>query len=440
MPLFQPNVKKLKEQHNVKELIKALQDDRVCSDAVVALGEIGDILAVEPLRGVLRAALKEDEKYTITYAAVSLAQLGDAQGIETLLAILLGDVKGACTPSKAIEAMGRGGSPAIPYLIKALKIENIYLRAQVVANLVDFGDPRAAEPLILCLNFSSDTTIGNMRAVTDNVRAALLKIGDPATASLSRVLMDGDKRWSSLKNECLSALGAFGDKAVGPLVDFISDRENDKDLVSTACYLLGEIGDARAIEPLLLALEHPEKRVRSTALKALQANGWKKTADKKPALARLPALIPEIEFISLSAWSQGAGPGESEFESGLSCWNAGDTACAQRAYKKALKTGLTRLYEAAARMNLGKIYFQQRDIAAAVNEFHKVIRLSPQRASTAYDSATYLALIYQALGMKDDMQAAIELASKAMQHVDYQISAQAANEIQAAVREVYGSR
>ncbi len=384
MPLFQPNVRKLKEQRNVKELIKALnyqKDDNIRNEAAVALGEIGDPLAIEPLRAMLDTYLYES-------AAVSLSKLGDMQGIEAMFAKAMDDSDWRNDRSKPIYVLECCGAAAVPYLSKLLKVEPYALRAQAAKSLGNLADPRAAEALIYCLDDKYE--------VAQDVHNALLKIGAPAIASFAKVLAGMEKcsdTW--LQHECLITLAEFGAKAVEPLIDFLAYSESHKDL---ACTLLGKIGDARAIEPLLQALNDPNKKVQKAARQALVANGWVKARGGKPAPARLTAPIDEIEFVSLSARSQGAGPGESEFENALSCWNAGDTASAQRAYKKALKTGLTTLYEAAARMNLGKIYFQQRDIAAAVNEFQKVIHLNPQRASTAYDSSTYLALIYQALG------------------------------------------
>ena len=57
MPLFgKPNVKKMKDEGDVKGLIKALsytKDPYTCEFAVDALGQIGDPAAVEPLIAAL---------------------------------------------------------------------------------------------------------------------------------------------------------------------------------------------------------------------------------------------------------------------------------------------------------------------------------------------------------------------------------------------------
>ena len=60
--LFKPNVEKMSAQKNIKGLIKALnhqKDAEVRQHAARALGEIGDVRAVEPLI----AALKDPDKY-----------------------------------------------------------------------------------------------------------------------------------------------------------------------------------------------------------------------------------------------------------------------------------------------------------------------------------------------------------------------------------------
>ena len=75
MPFFgPPNVDKLKKSRNIKGLVRALRykkDDGIRSDAARALAEIGDLQAVEPLI----AALKDEHSTVRKEAAETLDRL-----------------------------------------------------------------------------------------------------------------------------------------------------------------------------------------------------------------------------------------------------------------------------------------------------------------------------------------------------------------------------
>jgi HEAT repeat protein len=64
-----------------------------------------------------------------------------------------------------------------------------------------------------------------------------------------------------------SALGRIGDsRAVDPLIDALDDQQGVNEVAALA---LGEIGDSRAVEPLINALGDENWEVRSSAAKAL---------------------------------------------------------------------------------------------------------------------------------------------------------------------------
>lgn len=530
MSLFRPNIKKLKAKHDVDGLIKALnyqKDGNVRAGAAIALGELGDVRAVEPLRA---AVLKENEVWHLVIRG--LGMLGDMGQIESLMNTAMNESIDYWERNRAVENLCIIGPPAVPFIIDVLKVDDSSWCTRAADTLGEIGDPRAVEPLIACFNNPLSNSLRETRNdVRKRVRLALVKIGTPAFETLSAFLMDKDSDEWEVKLECLRALGEFGgeravesliafllnededseflveeccyllvkigdNRAVEPLSALLKDKEKDKYRIRAYCKALGKIGDYRAVEPLITfynkkkemynyaqealckigrpavepliaalkddqylvrqraaqtlgkigdkrALDHlfatlddTSNQVRKEAKKALKDNGWK-IEKKRQFPASLSDPIPDIEFVSLSEWHKGVGPGESYFEKALSQWDDGDTLSAAKAYKKALDLGLSQVYEAASRMNLGKIYFKQHDIVAAVNEFQKAVYISPQRASTAYDSSTYLALIYQVVAMSNDMQATIKLAKKAMKHVDYVFSEKAANEIQDTVRIIY---
>ena len=85
MGIFGPNIRKMKENHDIDGLIKALKhsDTVVRMDAAIALGEIRNIRAVEPLID----ALKDTE--IVRWEAVwALGEIGDKRAVGPLINLL----------------------------------------------------------------------------------------------------------------------------------------------------------------------------------------------------------------------------------------------------------------------------------------------------------------------------------------------------------------
>ena len=79
-----PDVRELAAKHDVKGLIKALgykTDPNVRKDAAKALGEIGDVIAIEPLI----MSLQDDALSVNLSAVLALGKLKDPRAIEPLL-------------------------------------------------------------------------------------------------------------------------------------------------------------------------------------------------------------------------------------------------------------------------------------------------------------------------------------------------------------------
>jgi len=105
--------------------IKALGDEdwRVRMEAAVALGNIGDPRAVEPL---IRALGDKDWRVRME-AAVALGNIGDPRAVEPLIQAL-GDKSGSVR-RVAARALGEIGDPrAVEPLTRALRDENQYVR------------------------------------------------------------------------------------------------------------------------------------------------------------------------------------------------------------------------------------------------------------------------------------------------------------------------
>jgi HEAT repeat protein len=233
----------MKAKRDVEGLIKALgyhKDVAIRSAAhelqeieqARKLGRIGDARAAAAL-----VAMIGDISRLRCQAAGALGQIGDARAVAPLIAALWGpleDVRGA-----AAGALAKIGSPAVAPLVDVLKRPvGLHKVATAAAGaLAKIGGPAVA-PLI-------DVLKDRRGDVREAAAAALVKIGSPAVPPLIAALRDRES-----VSIAATALGQIGDaRAIEPLIGAL------KGGIATAADALGQIGDARAVEPLIAALE-----------------------------------------------------------------------------------------------------------------------------------------------------------------------------------------
>ena len=190
---------------------------------------------------------------------------------------------------EAAEALTQIGLPAVEPLIAAFKDSEWKVRQVAASALGTIGDARAVEPLIAALKDSD-------KDVRQLVVQALGKIGEAtAVEPLIAALKDSDeyvricaaRHWerlvipapwgrsatySRITSTCAQAysgvLGKIGNAhAVEPLITAV--KENDSDVRQYATMALGKIGYPRAFEPLITALKDSEVGVRKHAAEAL---------------------------------------------------------------------------------------------------------------------------------------------------------------------------
>jgi len=161
--------------HTIEELIGLLDDKdwTVRCNAIDALGKVGDVRAVDPLIRLLndekagfRASyalskigepaverlieLLEDESFAARNGVIdALGEIGDIRAIEPLLE-LLGN-KDRSLRSDASYALSKIGEPAVERLIELLTHEDSTIRIHAAYTLGTIGDDRAMEPLIHAL-------------------------------------------------------------------------------------------------------------------------------------------------------------------------------------------------------------------------------------------------------------------------------------------------
>jgi HEAT repeat protein len=223
---------KLKAVEAVDQLLQTINDgdEYVRKEAVTALGEIGDYRAVTPLIEILEG---EDTPYVRCGAAEALGVIGDISTIQILISILNRE-------------------------------EDVIVLNGLTSALGNLAGPEAILPLIGLFEKED----GNL---AERVKRALNKIGQPALISLIQALSHSQP---SIRRGAADTLGEMGErKAVLSIVDSLM-TENDPEVLIFLVQALGQLGDPRAIKPLLsigntTSLESLQKEIR-IALQKIQ--------------------------------------------------------------------------------------------------------------------------------------------------------------------------
>ncbi len=254
--------------------------------AVMALGEIGDERAAD----TLMTEMKNNEKdYIRSSAAVALGKIGTEEAVPYLIERLR-DTKAAVRSNAALTLGRMGDESAVEPLIDLLEsgkeaegrrkdtvnaIPDV--RKSVVLALGAIGGGEATEALIGVLKDDGEALEVRVAAAE-----ALGNIGSPEAISTLRTVFDNQSMNMGIRNEALLALGktknqesaeffveklgddafkasagealiAMEDTAVEPLIENLN-TEDRKAKDETALILI-EIGDPRAVEPLILAYQ-----------------------------------------------------------------------------------------------------------------------------------------------------------------------------------------
>jgi HEAT repeat protein len=140
----------LRNKNNIKGLIKALRKGKsndVRLHAAKALGDKGDLKAVEPLMAAL-----EDKDWVVRFAAAqALGNIGDKQAVEPLTKAL--EDTDSQVRHWAAHSLGKiGDARAVEALMAALEDKEWVVREPVAVALRNIGDLRAVEPLIKAID------------------------------------------------------------------------------------------------------------------------------------------------------------------------------------------------------------------------------------------------------------------------------------------------
>ncbi len=238
---------------NVLEQIAALNDHdwAIREEAAQALGTYGDARAVAPLV----RALKDQDGAVRQAATLALTRMGEAAVLP--LADRLLDQDLGMQESAASILARIGDVRVVEKLVAALGSPDWIVRMHAARGLGRIGDPRSISPVMRLLQ-------DKVKAVREEAATALVSIGKPAVPVLLEALRHDD--WL-VRLHAIEALGKVrAPEAVEPLLGLLfTDR--DTAVREDTARALGDIGDARAVRFLLVAMK--EVGLRPLAIEAL---------------------------------------------------------------------------------------------------------------------------------------------------------------------------
>jgi len=267
-------------------------DPLVRAQAARDLGEKGNILAIEPLIGLLDDYQSEEVQQIAIEALVkfgylaidplitslengsisarentvaALNQIDDDRVIEPLLRVLLSE--NTDVQQAAADALGKREieDRAIEPVIAAVLDEDPDVREAAARALGMIKEARAVNSLITATTlYDKDEYL----VLSQYAIESLVKIGAPSVDPLI-VLLGNDDGW--IQDNAAEALGNIGEPAVEPLIAALKDE--NPGLRTYAASALGDIKDARAIEPLLITLRDEDNNVSSRSREALSSIG-----------------------------------------------------------------------------------------------------------------------------------------------------------------------
>lgn len=259
--------------------------------AAETLGELHEARAIDSL---VSALFSDQDSRVQATAAVALGKIGD----ERVVPKLIEAVERNCATESTIKALGEiGSSTAVPKLIGWLSSNNDEVVCEAIEALGKIGDKRAVQPLVDLLerflqnnlHFHADVPkalfqalrrLANEKATSVFVSAlrskqprirhfAVLSLGSlknfDAVELLIQVLLNDDDM--DVKGGAIGTLGDIGDgRAIEPVLKFLDDEY----LVLVSIETLGKIGDKRAVKALRACYgKHRDLRVQPALDKAL---------------------------------------------------------------------------------------------------------------------------------------------------------------------------
>jgi HEAT repeat protein len=289
----------------IEVLNTSTQGHYLQSNVAEALGKIGDPRAVDPLANLLSVGRRDRE--VSTAATKALGEIGGPEAVDALIHALLAYQKAGVPRYGADIALVGIGEPAVKPLTGLLKHELTQTRREAARALGMIGSPIAVDSLVDALNdedqsvrlaaalalidiegSSSDSLVDALKTMhndseTISPHPSVLRFynGPPLFTKKSEWLLE------DLAYHAESASGVLvkmGDLAVDPLIRAMTSEISPVDSPSYrfkgyAALVLGEIGDPRAVDPLIDTLRSSSSITRQGAATALGEIGDPRAVD-----------------------------------------------------------------------------------------------------------------------------------------------------------------
>jgi HEAT repeat protein len=230
----------------VAEHIAALKDEdwAIREEAAAALGAFRDPRAVVPLVSLLR-----DTDRAVREAAIgALTAIGEPS--VPVLGLCLSDPQPEVQEAASSVLASIGDERVLAPLIAALANQDWIVRMHAAKALGRIKQASAIEPLIPLLQ-------DKVKAVREEATVALAAIGDEALPSLLEALKNSD--WL-VRLHAVEALGKMrATSAVEPLLSALFN-DHDHAIREDVVRALGQIGDGRAVDFLVMVMKEPGLR------------------------------------------------------------------------------------------------------------------------------------------------------------------------------------
>jgi len=277
-----------------EQLIEALSSRNCITRATAAevLGSKKDRVAIKPLFRLLR-----DKDGSVRWrAAESLESLIGDEDIELLLSGVKDEHEGVRFWSVYLLGRCRFSKDVVPYLISALKDDNHEIRAIAAQSLELVGDERAIPPLLEAMR---DEWKGARLSVFGAIKKLVSENKNKIDAELFLKGLEDD--YPDVRFVSAFFLGELGDsRALTPLLDLIDDINEDVNVRQWAAYALGRMDDDRAFVRLI-DLVNGEKSpiVRRMALRSLGEMALRNPEYVKQAEACITSVLEDEDVILL---------------------------------------------------------------------------------------------------------------------------------------------
>lgn len=252
----------------VEPLLEVLQDENsstIHRECIKALGEIRDKRAIEPLLTILKnkeLSLREE-------AVKALGQIGDQKVVKPLISVLQNE-KNSKLRGQTIRALGlTKDKRAVEPLLEALQREiqkprsdaNITIIVEIAGALGKIKNERAITHLMSLYNEYTDYLNKKIKNSLLTINTKRSKFYFSILSSDKNKLLEIDHAWDLaaeslyhennwVRRQTIWALMTLKDyRAVEQIITTLNDKSLN--VLCYAIYALGEIGDKRAVTPLI---------------------------------------------------------------------------------------------------------------------------------------------------------------------------------------------